>query len=59
MFPKMRATRLALILASAPAVCSLSGCLVVGYSSGGGWWVWPGSLIVTLVFVVVWLLTRR
>jgi len=38
---------------------TLSGCLVVSYSTQGGWWVWPGSLVVTLVLVLVWLLTRR
>ena len=42
------------------AVCaSLSGCLVVSYSSQGGWWVWPGSLVVTLVLLLVWVLSRR
>lgn len=38
---------------------ALLGCLVAGYTSGGGWWVWPGSLVITLVLVLVWLLTRR
>ena len=49
---------LALGLGLAMAVAVL-GCLVAGYSSGGGWWVWPGSLVITLVLVLVWLLTRR
>lgn len=41
-------------------VCAgLSGCLVVGYSSGGGWWVWPGSVIVTLGLAALWWLSRR
>jgi hypothetical protein len=38
---------------------SLCGCLVAGYSSRGGWWIWPGSLVLTLVLVLAWLLTRR
>ena len=37
----------------------LAGCLVVGYTSGGGWWVWPGSLAITLVLLLAWLLSRR
>jgi len=37
----------------------LAGCLVVGYTSGGGWWVWPGSLAITLVLLLMWLLSRR
>ena len=38
---------------------SLSGCLVIGYTSGGGWSVWPGSLVITLVLVLIYFLTRR
>ena len=42
------------------AMCfALVGCLVAGYSSGSGWWVWPGSFVLTLVLVLMWLLTRR
>jgi hypothetical protein len=56
----MRGFRTALILTAGAVLCvALCGCLVAGYSSQGGWWVWPGSLVVTLVFVLVWLLTRR
>ncbi len=47
-------------LAACLFLCStLTGCLVVGYTSQGGWWVWPGSLVVTLILVLAWLLTRR
>ncbi|HWG16250.1 MAG TPA: hypothetical protein VN678_00215 [Acidobacteriaceae bacterium] len=41
------------------ACAGLSGCLVVGYSSESGWWVWPGSVIVTLGLVALWWLMRR
>ena len=40
-------------------LAALSGCLVAGYSSQGGWWVWPGSVVVTLMLLLGWLLTRR
>ena len=57
----LQVIRISLTLGLALAFCfALIGCLVAGYSSGGGWWVWPGSLVVTVVMgVVVWLLSRR
>ena len=47
---------LALLL---PAVSSLSGCLVAGVSSNGGWFIWPGSFGLLFVFLVLFLLLRR
>jgi hypothetical protein len=42
------------------ALLTLSGCIAVGYSSSGGWFVWPGGLAVVLVILfVVFLLRRR
>ncbi len=32
--------------------CTLTGCLVAGYSSGGGFWVWPGSVVLTLLVLL-------
>jgi hypothetical protein len=42
-------------------VCSfaLVGCLVAGYSSGGGLWIWPGSIVITLALIALWYFTRR
>jgi hypothetical protein len=37
----------------------LSGCLVAGYSSGGGFWIWPGSIVLTLILLGLFFLTRR
>jgi hypothetical protein len=49
-----------MFLAAGAVLCvPLSGCLVAGYTSGQGWWVWPGSLVITLVLLLVWLLGRR
>jgi hypothetical protein len=47
-------------LAAGVGLClPLNGCLVVSYTSGSGWLVWPGSLVVTVVLVLVWLISRR
>ncbi len=38
----------------------LTGCVAVGYSSGGGWFVWPGGLgLLVLVLLLLFLLRRR
>ena len=37
-----------------------SGCVVVGgYSSGRGWFIWPGTIGILLVVAVLFLLLRR
>jgi hypothetical protein len=37
-----------------------SGCVVAGgYSSGRGWFIWPGTLGLLLVVAVLFLLLRR
>ncbi len=37
-----------------------SGCVVVGgYSSGRGWFIWPGTIGFLLVVAVLFLLFRR
>ena len=37
-----------------------SGCVVVGgYSSESGWYFWPGSIVITLIAVGLFLLLRR
>jgi len=36
------------------------GCVVAGgYSSSGGWFIWPGTLGILAVVVVLFLLLRR
>ena len=52
--------KLATLFAASVATCGLSGCLVAGYSSGGGWFVWPGSLgLLVIVALIVFLIRRR
>jgi hypothetical protein len=52
--------KLPTVLAGCFATLGLSGCLVAGYSSGGGWFVWPGSLgLIVIVLLIVFLLRRR
>lgn len=36
-----------------------ASCVGVGYSSRGGWFVWPGGLGLLLILIVVVLLLRR
>ncbi len=37
-----------------------TGCLVAGYSSGGGGFIWPGGLgLVVMILLVLFLLRRR
>jgi hypothetical protein len=41
------------------ALSQLSCVMVGGYSSDGGWWLWPGSLVSILVIVLVLFLFLR
>jgi 4-hydroxybenzoate polyprenyltransferase len=37
-----------------------SGCVVVGgYSSGRGWFLWPGTIVIFLVMALIFVLLRR
>ena len=37
-----------------------SGCVVAGgYSSGRGWFIWPGTIGILVVVAVLFLLLRR
>ena len=39
---------------------SATGCLAVGYSSSGGWFLWPGGIgLVFLILLVLFLMRRR
>ena len=50
------ATLMALVTATSQAGCVFVG----GYSSEGGWYVWPGSFVITAVLLVLlWLFLRR
>lgn len=41
-------------------VSSQPGCVVVGgYSEEGGWYLWPGSLLLTALAVLLFLFLRR
>lgn len=41
------------------AAMALSGCVVAGYSSGGGWFVWPGSFGLLFLLLILYLVLRR
>ena len=40
-------------------VSSQSACAVIGYSGGGGWFVWPGGLGLIVLIIAIVLLVRR
>jgi hypothetical protein len=60
--PKSRrkTTRGALIFAATLiSFVTFTGCLVVGYSSRGGWFIWPGSItFLIIIALIIWLLRR-
>lgn len=37
----------------------LTGCIAVGYSSRGGWFLWPGGLGLLVLVVLFALMLRR
>lgn len=45
----------------ASMVCiACTGCMVVGYRSGGGWFVWPGGFgLILLVLAILFFMRRR
>lgn len=54
------AIRIGFVLATlfaAPLI--LSGCLVAGVSSGGGFFIWPGSLGLLIVIALLFFFLRR
>ena len=38
---------------------SQTACIAVGYSSRGGWFMWPGGLGLLVILVLVFLFMRR
>ena len=47
------------LVAALMASCSLTGCLMVGGSSRGGFFIWPGSIGLLVIILIVSLLLRR
>ena len=40
------------------ALSGMTGCVAVGYSSGGGWFVWPGGLGLLLLLLLLFFVLR-
>ena len=38
---------------------ALGGCVVMGYSSGGGFFIWPGSIGLLVLLGILWLIFSR
>ena len=47
-----------LLVLSSTGMMSTS-CVAVGYSSRGGWFIWPGGLGLLLVIIIVVMFLRR
>jgi ABC-type proline/glycine betaine transport system permease subunit len=47
------------LLASWIGAAGLSGCVAVGYSSGRGWFVWPGGLGLLIIVLIIVFVSRR
>ncbi len=55
-----RLNTLSLLAAGLLASTILSGCIVAGASSTGGWFIWPGGLgLVVIVLLAIFLLRGR
>jgi hypothetical protein len=39
-------------------VLTQSSCVAVGYSSNGGWFIWPGSLGLILILLLLFFFLR-
>jgi hypothetical protein len=50
--------RRAVAVLSLVVALSFTGCIVVGYRSRGGWFVWPGGLGLLIVVLLVLFLLR-
>ncbi len=60
MTPSRLTRPLLLALLSLGAVMPLTGCLMVGgYSSGGGWFIWPGSFGFLIILLLLFFFLRR
>ncbi len=56
----LRLSSLAALSLSLLLSLGLTGCVVVGASSRGGFFIWPGGLgLLVLILLVVFLLRRR
>ncbi len=51
--------RLSVALLSLLVAPALSGCLVAGYRTGGGWFVWPGSFGFLIIILLLFFFLRR
>ncbi len=55
-----RKSLLLTVLALVPASTMLTGCLVAGYSSRGGGFIFPGGIgLIVMILLVLFLLRRR
>lgn len=58
MTTRHRSRTILLMVSGLATATLLSGCVMVGYSSRGGLFVWPGGLGLLLLLLILWLLLR-
>lgn len=46
-------------LALAILLLTQTSCIAVGYSSPGGWFIWPGGLGLVIIIVILYFVFRR
>ena len=47
------------LLSLAPST-AMAGCVIVGRSSGGHWFFWPGGLgLLVMTLAILWMVRRR
>ena len=52
--------RTTVLLISGLGACSaLSGCVMMGYSSNGGFFIWPGGIGLLVLLGILWLIFSR
>ena len=51
---------LSLLVATLFASTTLTGCIVAGGSSSGGWFIWPGGLgLLVIILIVIFFMRGR
>jgi hypothetical protein len=56
---KQKTRSMLMLIGGLAASSALCGCVVMGYSSRGGFFIWPGSIGLLLLLGLLWLIFSR